>query len=102
MLTRHEVLRLQLFTRARGEAHAKMRQSFIPWAGHAHLLRTVLGGKFRDGVEVLGGSFRSEEFRGRIKCLFLLLAALDPNYVNSLVLPVGKEADAIRAGFDRV
>src|SRR3984893_13848547 len=97
MLTRHEVLRLQLFSRARREPHAKMRQSFIPRTRHAHLFRTVLSGKFSDGVQIPGSTLRPEEFRGRVKSLPLFNAALDPNFSDTLVLPVGKQANAVRA-----
>src|SRR6266852_826545 len=97
MLTGNEVLRLQLFTSARREAHAKMRQSFIPRTRHAHLLRTVLGGKFSNRVQILGSAFRPEEFRGCLKRLPFFNAAFDPNFTDTLFLPVGKQADAVRA-----
>src|SRR3989442_10360014 len=96
MLTRHEVFRLQLFTRAWSEAHAKVRQSFIPRTRQAHLLRTVLGGKFSNGVQILGSAFRPEEFRGCVKRLPFFNAAFDPNFADTLVSPVGKQADAVR------
>src|SRR5260370_20137435 len=97
MLAGHEVLRLQLFTSAGREAHAKVRQSFIPRTRNAHLLRTVLGGKFSNGVKILAGEFRSEEFRSCLKRLTLFHAAFEPHFADPLVLPVGKQADAVRA-----
>src|SRR5882672_9173121 len=102
MPTRHEVLRLQLFTSARCEAHAKVWQSFIPRARHTHLLRTVLGGQLSNGVQILGSEFRPEEFRRCVKRLPLFSAALDPNFADTLFLPVGKQADAVRTRFDSV
>src|ERR1700681_3617445 len=96
MLTGHEVLRLQFFTGAGREAHAEVRQSFKPRAGHAHLLGTVLGGKFSYGVQIPGGTFRTEEFWSCVKRLAGFIAALDPDFADTLVLPVGKKADAIR------
>src|SRR5712692_151762 len=102
MLTGHEVLRLQLFTSAGGEAHAKVRHPFIPRARHAHLFRTVLSRKFNNGVQVPGSTFGPEEFRGYVKRLPLFDAALDPNFVDTLVLPVGKETDAVPAGLDSI
>src|SRR5258708_25853025 len=98
ILTGHEVLRLQLFTSARRETHAKVRQSFIPWAKYTHLFRTVLGGEFSNWVQILGSTFRPEEFRGCVKRVPLFNAALDPNFADTPVLPVGKKADAVAAG----
>src|SRR6266705_6449313 len=95
MLAGHEVFRLQLFTDARREAHTKVRQSFIPRPGNAHLLRTVLGGKFGNGVKILGSTFRPEEFRGCVKRVPLFNAALEPDFTDALVLPVGKKTDAV-------
>ena len=97
MLAGHEVFRLQLLTGARREAHAKVWQSFIPRPGNTHLLRTVLGGEFRDGVEILGGTFRPEEFRVCFKRLPLFNATFDPNFVDTLLLPVGKKTYAVTA-----
>src|SRR5713226_419311 len=97
MLAGNEVLRLQLFTSAGRKAHAKVWQSFIPRTRNAHLLRTVLGGKFSNGVQIPGSAFRPEEFRGCVKCLPFFHAALDPNFVDTLLLPVGKQADAVPA-----
>src|SRR5690242_7637324 len=100
MLSGHEVLRLQLFTRARREAHAKVRQSFIPRTRNAHLHRTVLGGKLSNGVKILGSTFRPEEFGGCVKGMPLFNSALQPDFSDALVLPVSKKADAISAGLD--
>src|SRR5271169_502999 len=102
MLPRHEVLRLQLFASAWREAHAKVRQSLIPRARHAHLLRTILGRKFNNGVQIPASSFRPKEFRGCVKRLPFVIAALDPKFVNTLILPVSKKADAVATRFDRV
>src|SRR6266852_5400933 len=102
ILTGHEVFRLQLFTSARRETHAKVRQSFIPWAKYTHLFRTVLGGKFRNWVQILGSTFRPEEFRGCVKRVPLFNTAFDPNFTDALVLPVGKKADAVPAGLDSI
>src|ERR1700730_12958903 len=96
MLTGHEILRLQFLTGARREAHAEMRQPLKPRARDAHLLGTVLGGKFSDGVEIFGGTFRAEEFRGCVKRLAGFLADFDPEFADPLVLPVRDKADAIR------
>src|SRR5437667_12007548 len=100
MLAGHEVLRLQLFTCARREAHAKVRQSFIPRPGNTHLLRTVLGGEFRDGVEILGGTFRPEEYRSCFKSFPLSNATIDPNFVDTLLMPVSKKTYTVRPAFD--
>src|SRR5579859_3870189 len=96
MLTGHEVFRLQFFTGARREAHPEVWQAFKPRARHAHLLRTVLGGKFGDGVQIPGSTLGPEEFRSCVKRLSFFIAALDPDFTDALVLPVGKKANAIR------
>src|SRR5258708_16568958 len=97
MLTGHEVLRLQLFTSARREAHAKVGQPLIPRTRHTHLFRTVLGGKFGKGVQILGSTFRPEEFRGSVKRLPFFNAAFPPTFADTLALPVGKKAYALCA-----
>ena len=79
-----------------------MRQSFIPWASNAHLFGTVLSGQFRNGVQILSSTFRPEEFRRGVKCLPFFHAAFDPNFVDPLVLPVGKQADTISTGLDGI
>src|ERR1700690_822427 len=102
VLPGHKIFRLQLFTSAWGEAHSKVRQPLVPGAGYAQLFRTVFGGKFSNGVQIPGSSFRPEEFGGRVKRLPFFLAALDPHFVNTLVLPIGKEADTVATRFDRI
>src|SRR5437773_3382139 len=102
MPTRQEVLRLQLLADAGRKAHAKVRQPFIPGAGHAHLLRTILGGKFSNRVQIPDGAFGPKKFRGCVERLPFFDAALYPNFVDTLLLPVGKQADAVGAGFDGV
>src|SRR6266699_2622145 len=84
MPARHEVLRLQLLAGAGRKAHAKVRQPFIPGAGHAHLLRTILGGsrimvssarKARENLlqcHVLGA--KKETSASRVRSAGLLLA----------------------------
>src|SRR5437867_11793792 len=99
MLPRHEVLRLQLLAGAGGEAHAEVRQAFIPGAGDAHLLSTVLGRKLGNGVKVLSRQFRAETLRSRIESLAIVYAALDPNLIEPLLLPVGESAAAAGARF---
>src|SRR2546429_2530810 len=93
MPARHEVLRLQLLAGAGRKARAKVRQPFMPGAGHAHLLRTILGGKFSNRVQIPDGAFGPEKFRGCFERLPFFDAALYPNFVDTLLLPVGKQAD---------
>src|ERR1700730_392814 len=102
MPTRNEVLRLQFLPGARREAHAKMRQALVPGAGHAHLFRAVFGGEFRNGMKIPGGQLRPEKFRGRVKWLAILDASFYPNLIETLLLPVGEQADAVRACFDSI
>src|SRR5207245_6012561 len=102
MLTGHKVLGLQLFASTRSKTQAKVRQSIIPWTGDAHLLCTVLGRKFSNGVKIFGCALRLKKVRGSLKPLAAVNAAFDPDLVESLFLPVGKQADAVAAGFDSV
>src|SRR5438132_11377096 len=51
-------------------------------------------------MQILGSTFRPEEFRGCVKRLTIFNAALEPNFTDALVLPVSKQADAISAGLD--
>ena len=53
-------------------------------------------------MEILGSTFRSEEFGGRVKRLALFNATFDPNFIDTLVLPVGKKTDAVTTRFDIV
>src|SRR5216684_5095258 len=100
MLARHEVLRLQLLARAGCKAHAEMRQPFIPSAGHAQLLSAIFGGKVSYGVKIPGCQLGPKKFRSRVKRLACFHAALDPDLVDPLFLPVGKKANAVSACFD--
>ena len=72
MPPRHEVFRLQFFAGAGRETHAKVRQAFIPRAGHAHLLGAVFRGKLRNRVQVAGGKFRPVKFGARVEIPALL------------------------------
>src|SRR2546427_10417174 len=98
MPARYEVLRLQLLAGAGRKAHAKVRQPFIPGAGHAHLLRTILGGKFSNRVQIPDGAFGPEKFRGCFEFLPFFDATLYPNFVDTLLLPAGTKADRAGAG----
>ena len=55
VLARDEVFGLQFFAGAGSEAHAEVREAFIPGAGDAHLLGAIFGGECGDGVEIFGG-----------------------------------------------
>ncbi len=87
----HEVFRLKFFPGARGEAHAKVRQPVVPGPGHAHLLGAVLGGKLGDGVKISGCKLGAEEFPWCRESLPFSDAALDPDLIDALLLPVGKQ-----------
>src|SRR6202021_3694686 len=102
MLTGHEILRLQLLPGTRRKTHTKVWQTFVPRARPSPLLRAVFGRQFRDGMQIPVSLFRSEKFRSRVERLPFFLAAFYPNLANTLVLPVGKQAYAVGAGFDRV
>src|SRR3981189_1690487 len=51
-------------------------------------------------MQILGSTFRPEEFRRCVKRLTIFNAALEPNFADALILPVSKQADAISAGLD--
>src|ERR1700681_2811386 len=102
MLPWNEVFGLQFSARARCEAHAKVRQALVPGTGYAHLFGTILRRKLRNRVEVAGGEFRPEKHQSSVKCPSFFDAALDPQFVNALLLPVGKQTYAVPAGFDFV
>ena|SRR5436305_3659679 len=51
-------------------------------------------------MEVSGGAFRAEEFRRCRKRLPGLCPALDPDLVDTLLLPVGEQADAVSRFFN--
>src|SRR5713226_8727637 len=97
MLTGHEVFRLQLLAGAGRETHAKVRQSFKPRAGYAHLLGAVFSGKFSDRVQILGGKLCSEEGGSSFKRVPAFDATFYPNFVHALLLPVGKKTYAVGA-----
>src|SRR6266436_5853004 len=97
MLTRHEIFRLQLLAGAGRETHAKVRQSFKPRAGHAHLLGAVFSGKLGDRVQIPGAQLCSEEGWSRVKRMPVFDATFYPNLVHALLLPVGKKAYAVGA-----
>ena len=102
MLPWHEVFRLQLFAGAGCEPHAKVRQALIPRTGNTHLLGAVFRRQFGNRVEVASGELRPEEIWRSVECLSRFDAALDPHFVDPLLLPVSKQAHAIPAGFDRI
>src|SRR6266446_5405450 len=53
-------------------------------------------------MQILGSTFRTEKFRGCVKRMSIFNAALEPNFTDTLVLPVRKQADAVSAGLDGI
>ncbi len=102
VLARNEIFRLQLFSGAGREAHAEVRQAFVPGAEHAHLLGAVFCGECGNGVKILGGEFGAEEFGLGVKARPFSVAALQPDFAEIVILPVGEKADAVGAGLDGV
>ena len=92
-----EVFRLKFLPSARGKAHAEVRQPVVPWPGYAHLFRAILGGKLGDWMQVSGSKLGPEEFPGRFESRPAADAALDPDLVDTLLLPIGKQTDAVTA-----
>ena len=54
------------------------------------------------GCRFLVACFAPKNSGVGVERLPFFLAAFDPNFANTLVLPVGKKAYAVGAGFDRV
>jgi glucose-6-phosphate dehydrogenase-like protein len=102
MLAWHEVFGLKSLARARSETHAKVRQAFVPRTGNSHLLGTILSRQCSDRVHIAGGELRPVKLWSSVKYLPFFHAALDPQFVDALLLPVRKQAHAAAAGFDGV
>src|SRR5271169_2354634 len=102
MLTRNEILRLQFLTSAWRETHPKVRQPFIPGSRYAHLFGAVFGRQLGNGVQTSGGQFGTEEVWRCVRCPSFFYSAFYPNFVDTLLLPVGKQADAVRTRFDSI
>src|SRR5947209_9585130 len=97
MLARDEVLRLQLFAAAWREVHAEVGQAFVPGTRDAHLLRTVFGRMPGERMQVSGCELGIEERRLHLCRSARFHFAFDPDLGGPVVLPVGKEADAVPA-----
>src|SRR5947208_5463959 len=100
MPARHEVLRLQLLAGAGRKARAKVRQPFIPGAGHAHLLRTILGGKFSNRVQIPDGAFAPENSEGASKGLPSLKRLLIQNSFVTCFLPAVNRLNLLGLGLE--
>src|SRR5262249_35254018 len=100
VLARDHVLALQLLSAAWRELHAEVRQTFMPGAGDVHLWGTRLGREAGDRVAVGWRECGPEQLRWRRNSSALYDAALHPDLVDALVLPVGEEADAVGARYD--
>jgi hypothetical protein len=75
VLARDEIFGLQLFAGTGREAHAEVREAFVPGAEDAHLLGAVFGGERGDGMEIFGGQLGAEEFGLGVEGLTLFDAA---------------------------
>src|SRR5258708_22681379 len=102
ILAGNEKLGLQFLACTGRETHLEMWKTIVPGPRHAHLFGTVFGRKFGDGVKIFFSQCGAEEFRlgaiSRLTCD----AAFQPDFVDALLLPVGKQADAVGAGLDGV
>ncbi len=79
-----------------------MWKTIVPGSRHAHLFGTVFGRKFSDGVKIFCGQCGAEELRFGAVSRLTSDAAFQPDFVDALLLPVGKQADAVGAGLDGV
>src|SRR5260221_1256923 len=91
--------RLQLLPAAGSETHAKVGQALVPGTGYAHLLCAVFCPQVPDRMQVAGSSPRAKKFGMAAERSGL---AFDPHFVDVLVAPVGKQADAIPRPHDLV
>src|SRR5579862_9578816 len=85
----YKIFCLQLFATARGKTHFKMWQSLVPWPRDTHLISAAFRRMVHNRVQVFGGGFRSIKFRFILRFIGSD-AALDPNLVYAVALPVGK------------
>ncbi len=97
-----EVFGLEFCSAAGGEVHAEVGHTLIPGAGDALLLGTIFGGVSGERMKFLCGEGCSVELGGHVYLAAGLNAALDPDLRGAMVLPVGKEADAVATVEDGV
>src|ERR1043166_9101541 len=102
MATRHEVFRLQFLAGAGSESHTEMRKPFVPRSRRAHLRRAIFSRERGDRMKVLASGLRSEKLAWRLVMLSLFDAALEPNFIDAMLLPIGEQADAVRTRHDRL
>src|ERR1700733_2110744 len=102
VLSRDEIFCLQFLACARRETHAEVRQALVPRARDAHLFGAILGRQLLYRMEIARGQPGSEQFRTGVRRLPWFDAALDPNLVDPLFLPVRKQAYAVSTRFDRI
>src|SRR5581483_1346317 len=79
-----------------------MRHALIPWAGDALLLGAGRGVMSGNWVQLFGGERCAIEEGWHVGRFAGLNNALDPDLRSAVVLPVGKEADAVSAAEDGV
>src|SRR5947209_7820786 len=79
-----------------------MRQPLVPWPGNALLLGAALRRVACDGVQLLLCKLCAVELRGPCVRVGGSDFALDPNLGGAMVLPVGKQADAVACSKDLI
>src|SRR5687768_1788520 len=102
VLPGQQVLALQLLTAAGRETHTEMWHAFIPRARDAHLLGAIF---CRHGHNWMTIERRrpGPKKSGRLRSSRLIYnAPLYPDLIETLILPIGKKADAVSAGSDLV
>ena len=72
----------------------------MPGPGDAHLFRAVLRGQLGDRMEVPLGKGRTKQFGLRFRRVGGINPALHPDLIDSVMLPVGEQADAVGTGHD--
>ena len=98
----NEVFCLQFAAARRSEVHLEMRQALEPRAGNALLLGAASAAWPVDGMKFFRGELGAEELRLPVVLRARRKPALDPDLRGAVVLPVGKQTDAITRAEDLV
>src|SRR5690242_3911291 len=91
-------LALQLSPAAGREVDAEMRQPFVPRTRNPHLFGAIFRGVSGQRVKLLGCELRPVKLRREFERLAGFDTPFYPHLSGAMILPVGKETDAVGAG----
>src|SRR6476646_9723044 len=97
-VARNKKLALQLRPAAGREVDTEMRQPFVPRARNAHLLGAIFRGMTGQGVKFPGCELGPIKLRREFERLAGFDAPFYPDLSGAMILPVGKETDAVGTG----